>query len=549
MRKTLLLICATMLIPVPPALAVTGDTLQSIPAPYQCPQGLTFDGEYLWNADRKTDMIYKIDIKDGSKLDSLPAPGYFVRGLTWDGKLLWCVDATEELIYAINPKSRITEKIFYCPVSRPGDMAWDGKNLWIADDGDNKLRCLSPEDGTIMATIEAPSAYPGGLTFDGTYLWVSDRIEDKIYMVLPESGDVIITIDAPGKHAWGLAWDGTCLWNVDYQDDRIYKLAVDDGVNFNQIEEKVERVDFIFQARNYGPDTVKTLDLYLAVPHDRSNQKLLNEVAFYPEPDGYLDDKWKQKVAHFQFADLGATEYREIVMTAEAKLYQNRFFVFPDKIGKLEDIPADIRDMYLVDDTKFDIKNDIIQKAVKAAVGEETNPYWIARKIFNYVIDKLEYKLTGGWEVAPIVLDRGTGSCSEYTFVYIAMCRAAGIPARYVGSIVIRGDDASWDETFHRWVEIYLPNFGWLPVDPNAGDAESPADKAGGFGYLRNRYLITTEGGGGSEYLEWGYNANVQMTTVGRCKVDIEYFGEWTPLENPEADAQSNRTQPGTCIK
>lgn len=519
-------------------LATPGDTLQSIASPFDCPQGLTFDGKYLWNADRKSDMLYKIDPKSGEVADSIPTPGYVVRGLTWDGKLLWCVDAAEELIYAVNPKNKIVEKTIYCPSSRPGDLAWDGKYLWLADDRENEIRQLSPEDGTTIVSIPAPTAHPGGLTFDGTYLWVADRYRDEIYMVSPDNGDVIISFDAPGPHAWGLAWDGENLWNVDYQTDRIYKLAVDDGTLFDRTEEKAERVEFILQARNYGPDSVKTLDVYLAIPHDMNNQELLGEVVFEPEPDRIITDKWDQKIALFQFRDMAATEVAEITMTAEAKLYQNRYFVFPEKVGTLDDIPGDIRDKYLVDDAKFDLNNDIIQKAVKAAVGDETNPYRIGRKIFNYVIDHIEYELAGGWNIAPAVLERGTGSCSEYSFVYIAVCRAAGLPARYVGSIVVRGDDASWDETFHRWVEIYLPGYGWLPVDPSGGDARWGADKARSFGFLKNRFLITTAGGGGSEYLEWGYNANAKATSIGRCKVDIEYFGEWTPLELEEEEEE-----------
>ena len=147
------------------------------------------------------------------------------------------------------------------------------------------------------------------------------------------------------------------------------------------------------------------------------------------------------------------------------------------------------------------------------------------------MIDHVEYELAGGWNIAPTVLDRGTGSCSEYTFVYIAMCRAAGIPARYVGSIVTRGDDASWDDVFHRWVEIYLPNFGWIPVDPSGGDSPVPAHRANAFGYLNNRFLITTESAGGSEYLGWSYNANEKWQSKGRVKVDVENVGEWTPVK------------------
>ncbi|HUV31868.1 MAG TPA: transglutaminase domain-containing protein [Acidobacteriota bacterium] len=513
--------------------AAPGDTVQTFPVPLSCPQGLCFDGTYLWNADRKSDMIYKITPADGKVVDSLPAPGYIPVGLTWDGARLWCVDGGEGLIFAINPETRIVEQTIYCPISAPGDLAWGDGYLWISDDGGDQIHQISSEDGTTIVSIPAPSSHPGGLAYDGTYLWVSDRYKDMIYMVTPDKGDVIVSLKAPGPHGAGLTYDGANLWSVDYETDLIYKLVVDDGTKLSRSNEKHEQVEFVHQVRNYGPGTLNTLDVYLAVPHNLDNQELVGPVTFDPEPEDILTDKWGQKVAHFRFTDLGPARFTNVTMLAEAKLYETRYFVFPDKVGKLDDIPPEIREAYLIDDTKFSKDNPIIQKALKAALGDETNPYWIARKIYNYLIEHLEYERVGGWNIAPTVLERGNGSCSEYTFVYISMCRAAGLPARYAGSVVIRGDDASWDDVYHRWVEVYLPGYGWMPVDPSGGDSESPSTRADYFGHLNNRFLITTTGGGGSEYLAWGYNANEVWTSTGRCKIVAEAFGEWSPVKPP----------------
>ncbi|UCC43509.1 MAG: transglutaminase [Candidatus Zixiibacteriota bacterium] len=512
--------------------AAPGDTIMSFTTPFDCPQGLTFDGEYLWNVDRKSDMIYKIDPQDGSVADSLPAPAYVPRGLAWDGERLWCVDAEEQLIYAINPETRVVEKTIYCPVSRPTGLTWDNGHLWLAADRGDRIRKISSEDGTTIESIPAPTSHAWGLTFDGTYLWVSDRYKDMIYMVSPAEGDVVVCFEAPGSHAQGLAWDGSNLWNVDYQSDLIYKLVTDDGTVFSRSDEKAQQMEFIHQVRNYGPGDLKTLDVYLAVPQSLNNQDIISEIEFDPQPKGILSDKWGLEVAHFEFTDIAPTDFTNVTMLASARLYNTLYFIFPEKVGSLNDIPEAIREAYSVDDAKFSLDNEIIRDGLEAAVGDETNPYWIGRKIYNYVIDHIEYELAGGWNIAPAVLDRGTGSCSEYSFVYIAMCRAAGLPARYAGSIAIRGDDASYDDVFHRWVEIYLPNYGWIPVDPSRGDSKWPADRANSFGYLSNRLLITTLGGGGSEFLEWRYNANERWTSTGRCKVVVENFGEWTPIES-----------------
>ncbi|MFZ5434466.1 MAG: transglutaminase-like domain-containing protein, partial [Calditrichota bacterium] len=155
----------------------------------------------------------------------------------------------------------------------------------------------------------------------------------------------------------------------------------------------------------------------------------------------------------------------------------------------------------------------------------------------------------GGWNVAPQVLTRGNGSCSEYTFLFIAMCRAAGIPARYVGSVVVRGDDASTDEYFHRWSQVYLPGYGWIHVDPQGGDKEKPADVAESIGVVENIFLITTEGGGASEYLDWSYNHNEKWTGHGPVKVHIEALGEWSPVARDSTLSQKDgdASDSGSC--
>jgi YVTN family beta-propeller protein len=531
MNRTVLGVILSVLTLAGSVLATPGDTVRTIPSPYRCPQGLAYDGKQLWCVDRRSDQIYAVDPATGAVTDSIPTPGYIPRGLAFDGKLLWVADAEEARLYAINPVSRIIEKTIPCPISEPTGLACDGTRLWISGDGYDKIDLISADDGTTIVSIPAPTAHTNALSFDGVYLWTADRFSDRIFMVAPAKGDVVTILPSPGPYPCGLAWDGKNLWTVDYQTDRIYQLTLDDGVPYARTKEKAETVDFLHQVRNFGPDAVKTLDVYLAIPETLANQELLGTVEFVPPPADILTDKWGQKVAHFRFNDLGPDKFTDVRMTVSAKMYETRFFVFPNKVGKLEDIPKEIRDRYLVDDAKFDFGNPIIRQAVLEAVGTETNPYWIARRIQQYCVDKLEYERVGGWNVAPMVLKRGTGSCSEYTFVYIAMCRAAGVPARYAGAIVVRNDDASYDDVFHRWVEVYLPGYGWIPVDPSRGDSKWPADVAGSFGFVANNCLITTVGEGGSEYMEWGYNGNERWTSKGRCKVVVENIGEWTPLE------------------
>ncbi|MBN2482025.1 MAG: hypothetical protein JXB19_09815, partial [Bacteroidales bacterium] len=89
---------------VPNLYAHPGKVIQSFPLPGNFCTGLTFDGNGLWVADYKTDIIYKIDPVSGTVLHQIPSPGFWPTGLAWDGKNLWNVDREQDKIYRIDPQ-------------------------------------------------------------------------------------------------------------------------------------------------------------------------------------------------------------------------------------------------------------------------------------------------------------------------------------------------------------------------------------------------------------------------------------------------------------
>lgn len=513
-------------------MAAPGDVLGNFKAPGHFPTGMTYDGRYLWVADRGTDSLYQLS-SDGTIQTAIPAPGYSPTGLAWDGSHLWCIDDKENYLYRLNIENGVSERIIEAYTNHPKDICWDGELIWVADNKLDILLSVDPDDGMMISKIPSPSKEPDGLAFDGTCLWVSDRSTDRIYRVQPETGTVILSIHAPDKHARGLAWDGSTLWNADYQSDRIYELKIDDDARYKTYDHKRQKLDNIFEFRNYGPGTVTELDVYIAIPEDRDNQTLLSPVAFDPEPAGIVTDQWEQKFAHYRIKNMASGQQFRAVLTINAKIKAVEYFIDPDKVGRMSDIPKSIREKYLADGKKLQLTDPFIQNTARQIVGDESNPYWIARKIFNYLIGHLSYNLkpVGGWNPAPTVLKRGTASCSEYSFAFIALGRAVGLPVRYVGAVSLRGDDASLDEVFHRWCEVYLPNYGWIPFDANKGDDPRPADQAEGIGNISSRYVITTTSGGGSEYMDWTYNFNWRWKSRDKCRIHTEHYGEWSPLD------------------
>jgi len=65
------------------------------------------------------------------------------------------------------------------------------------------------------------------------------------------------------------------------------------------------------------------------------------------------------------------------------------------------------------------------------------------------------------------LLKKPGGKCTDISSIYIALARAAGVPAREVFGVRL-GKKAEEDVTTwqHCWVEFFLPGYGWVPVDP-----------------------------------------------------------------------------------
>jgi transglutaminase-like putative cysteine protease len=96
-----------------------------------------------------------------------------------------------------------------------------------------------------------------------------------------------------------------------------------------------------------------------------------------------------------------------------------------------------------------------------------------ARAIYDYTIDRMKYIKTGdGWGKGDAVYacDIGTGNCTDYHALFIAVARAAGIPARFaIGASIASGRDEGALSGYHCWAEFYAEG-KWWPVDISEAD-------------------------------------------------------------------------------
>ena len=84
------------------------------------------------------------------------------------------------------------------------------------------------------------------------------------------------------------------------------------------------------------------------------------------------------------------------------------------------------------------------------------------------VCEAVEYEkgATDVHESAVKAFARGKGVCQDHAHVFIACCRTAGIPARYVSGYLYTGRDAG-EVASHAWVDVWLgrDQGGWMSLD------------------------------------------------------------------------------------
>jgi transglutaminase-like putative cysteine protease len=61
------------------------------------------------------------------------------------------------------------------------------------------------------------------------------------------------------------------------------------------------------------------------------------------------------------------------------------------------------------------------------------------------------------------LLREGKGVCQDFTHLMLALLRSYGVPARYVSGYLHRPNK---DSQSHAWCEAWLPDLGWVGIDP-----------------------------------------------------------------------------------
>ncbi len=135
---------------------------------------------------------------------------------------------------------------------------------------------------------------------------------------------------------------------------------------------------------------------------------------------------------------------------------------------------------------------DGVARLARAIVAGADRRYNAVSRVLGWVSRNLRYELDRSLpQDASSVLERRSGYCTGIARSTVALLRALDIPAREVPGWVVREEGGTGISGYHRWLEVYYPDRGWVMSDPLVSHHFVPAT------YLRLAgETVTGEGGG-----------------------------------------------------
>lgn len=245
-----------------------------------------------------------------------------------------------------------------------------------------------------------------------------------------------------------------------WQDESLYQNGI--FATFGRIQHYDFRLRYQLNNPHFYPVSTE-----IALPPDTLWQQVLYQT-LTPEPVNIRTDADGNWLATYRLA---ASSGMEVTATGSADLFLNPRDNFPQKLNQTVN--------YLKPLQYWETE----ASRIKALARELATP----RKIYDYVVNNLIYDYgrlgTPTRLGAANALDsQNSALCLEFTDLFVALARAAGIPARAVNGYAYTDNPqlrplSLKQDVLHAWPEYYdQARQMWRPIDPTWGNTTGGVD-------------------------------------------------------------------------
>lgn len=220
------------------------------------------------------------------------------------------------------------------------------------------------------------------------------------------------------------------------------------------------------------PNGAKKVRMWLAVPQADEMTEVKNLALRTTHPVRYSSDSWGNKVA---YVEVQSPAPRKLVIEQTFDITRTEVLnkVAPGLTRPFTEAERTAMARYLQYST-YVVANDDIKKIARTIVGRETNPIRMARKLYDWTYQNINYwvKDPDNLKASPAgsatyCLTTKSGNCTDFHSLFSSLAISVGLPNRMIyGSLLkpaLNGFDV--DASYHCWLEFYAPKLGWIPLD------------------------------------------------------------------------------------
>lgn len=270
-----------------------------------------------------------------------------------------------------------------------------------------------------------------------------------------------------------------------------------------------------------NPKTLNGIATIALPPDILGRQEIIFE-SLEPEPLKIYTDEDGNYLADYK---LSGGQKLDVEFKGLARIFNQP--IKPSEGGAFAKIPTPLIENYTKQRPFWEVDHPEIQNQAKTIVDRRKTVAENAWAIYDFVSQRLTYNKEAGASYA----DR-TGAvqalnepedvvCMGFTDLFIALARAAGIPARELDGYAYTSDNVlkplsiefRGSDVLHAWPEFYDPYFGWVAIDPTWGSTTNGLDY---FSKLDTNHFVFAIKGLSSE----------EPLPAGAYKLDSETDGD-----------------------
>ena len=208
---------------------------------------------------------------------------------------------------------------------------------------------------------------------------------------------------------------------------------------------------------NKGPGTITQIDLWVHVVQEHKPYQLVDNWRSDPQPVEFKVDESGNKMAHIRIKkEIAPGESVTTRVKCKVQIYAASCKPVTSSFEKY-DKESELYKRYTAPEKNIESDNQQIKEKAAEITKDIDDPYLAAKKIYEFVVNHMSFVRQDRCRGALYALQEKKGDCTEYSDLFVALCRARGIPARSIHGLI------------HDWAEIYIPEVGWIPVDPAWG--------------------------------------------------------------------------------